>query len=106
MQYTIEETLQDELDMSSMLPLNLSRCYLHYLKFSKRLFMKKRSKDHDFFFWRLSATGGGKNQLLSADSSCWIGRACLLGDKAAISAFVAIGSRRPQFIYARYGNAV
>jgi hypothetical protein len=90
MQYTIEETLQDELDMSAA-TIKPFKGLFALPEIQQRLFMEKRFKDTDFFFGRLSQH---EKQLLFGDGIAESVALVLLGDKRDLG-ILAIGSADP-----------
>ena len=90
MQYTIEESLQDELDMSAA-AIKPFKGLFALPEIQQRLFMEKRFKDTDFFFGRLSQH---EKQLLFGDSIAESVALVLLGDKRDLG-ILAIGSADP-----------
>jgi uncharacterized protein YigA (DUF484 family) len=90
MQYTIEETLQDDLDMSAA-TIKPFKGLFALPEIQQRLFMEKRFKDTDFFFGRLSQH---EKQLLFGDGIAESVALVLLGDKRDLG-ILAIGSADP-----------
>ncbi|MDT0582188.1 MULTISPECIES: DUF484 family protein [Alteromonadaceae] len=90
MQYTIEETLQDELDMSAA-SIKPFKGMFALPEIQQRLFMEKRFKDSDFFFGRLSQH---EKQLLFGDGIAESVALVLLGDQRDLG-ILAIGSADP-----------
>jgi uncharacterized protein YigA (DUF484 family) len=90
MQYTIEEALQDELDMSSA-TIKPFKGLFALPEIQQRLFLEKRFKDTDFFFGRLSQH---EKQLLFGDGIAESVALVLLGDKRDLG-ILAIGSADP-----------
>jgi uncharacterized protein YigA (DUF484 family) len=90
MQYIVEETLQDELDMSAA-SIKPFKGLFALPEIQQRLFMEKRFKDSDFFFGRLSQH---EKQLLFGDGIAESVALVLLGDKRDLG-ILAIGSADP-----------
>ncbi|MFQ3207505.1 MAG: hypothetical protein ACI9IT_001663 [Glaciecola sp.] len=90
MQYTIEETLQDELDMSAA-AIKPFKGLFALPEIQQRLFLEKRFKDTDFFFGRLNQH---EKQLLFGDGIAESVALVLLGDKRDLG-ILAIGSADP-----------
>ncbi len=90
MQYTIEETLQDELDMSAA-TIKPFKGLFALPEIQQRLFMEKRFKDSDFFFGRLSQH---EKQLLFGDAIAESVALVLLGDNRDLG-ILAVGSADP-----------
>ncbi|MFT5542033.1 MAG: hypothetical protein ACI97K_002720 [Glaciecola sp.] len=90
MQYTIEETLQDELGMSAA-TIKPFKGLFALPEIQQRLFMEKRFKESDFFFGRLSQH---EKQLLFGDATAESVALVLLGDKRDLG-ILAIGSADP-----------
>ncbi|MFT6086652.1 MAG: hypothetical protein ACJAWT_001784 [Glaciecola sp.] len=90
MQYTIEETLQDELDMSAA-TIKPFKGLFALPEIQQRLFLEKRFKDTDFFFGRLNQH---EKQLLFGDGIAESVALVLLGDKRDLG-ILAIGSADP-----------
>ncbi|MFB0912836.1 MAG: DUF484 family protein [Glaciecola sp.] len=90
MQYIVEETLQDELDMSAA-TIKPFKGLFALPEIQQRLFMEKRFKDSDFFFGRLSQH---EKQLLFGDGIAESVALVLLGDKRDLG-ILAIGSADP-----------
>jgi uncharacterized protein YigA (DUF484 family) len=90
MQYTIEETLQDELGMSAA-TIKPFKGLFALPEIQQRLFMEKRFKESDFFFGRLSQH---EKQLLFGGATAESVALVLLGDKRDLG-ILAIGSADP-----------
>jgi uncharacterized protein YigA (DUF484 family) len=90
MQYTIEETLQDQLGMSAA-TIKPFKGLFALPEIQQRLFMEKRFKESDFFFGRLSQH---EKQLLFGDATAESVALVLLGDKRDLG-ILAIGSADP-----------
>ncbi|MBF7073646.1 DUF484 family protein [Glaciecola sp. MH2013] len=90
MQFTIEETLQDKLDMSSACIKPFKGSFA-LPEIQERLFMEKRFKDSDFFFGRLSQH---EKQLLFGEGIAESVALVLIGEDKNLG-ILAIGSADP-----------
>lgn len=90
MQFTIEETLQDELGMSTA-TIKPFKGLFALPEIQQRLFLEKRFKDSDFFFGRLSQH---EKHLLFGDAVAESVALVLLGENRDLG-ILAIGSADP-----------